>query len=304
MNSQAQSQNHNRAAEANQVTWVGLWLNLALTVFKFIAGILGRSSAMIADAVHSVSDFVTDVVLLASFRIVGKPVDDSHDYGHGKFETLASNFVGATLLLVGLGILFSGGEKIYSAFRGEILPQPGWIALLAAAVSIALKEFLYRYQAGVGRRINSSAVVANAWHHRSDALSSIATMFGIAGAIFLGESWRVLDPIAAILVSLLILKVAVPIFWSSLKELLEASLDDDTEKNILETAGSVPGVIDPHNLRTRRIGSYVAVDIHIRVDKSLNIVEAHDISRNVELKLKDYLGEESFIYVHVDPAEG
>lgn len=304
MNSQAQSQNHNRASEANQVTWVGLWLNLALTVFKFIAGILGRSSAMIADAVHSVSDFVTDVVLLISFRIVGKPVDDSHDYGHGKFETLASNFVGAALLLVGLGILWAGGAKIYSAFRGEALVQPGGIALAAALVSILVKEFLYRYQVGVGKKINSGAIIANAWHHRSDALSSIATLLGIAGAIFLGESWRVLDPIAAILVSLLILKVAVPIFWSSLKELLEASLDDDTEKNILETAGSVPGVIDPHNLRTRRIGSYVAVDLHIRVDKSLNIVEAHDISRNVELKLKDYLGEESFIYVHVDPAEG
>jgi len=303
MNSQAQSQHHHRASEANQVTWVGLWLNLALTVFKFIAGILGRSSAMIADAVHSVSDFVTDVVLLVSFRIVGKPVDDSHDYGHGKFETLASNFVGAALLLVGLGILWSGIEKTYSALRGETLSPPGWIALLAAVISILVKEFLYRYQAGVGKKINSSAIIANAWHHRSDALSSIATMIGIGGAIFLGENWRVLDPIAAIMVSLLIIKIAIPIFWDSLKELLEASLDDDTEKDILEMAGSVPGVIDPHNLRTRRIGSYVAVDLHIRVDKSLGIVEAHDISRHVELKLKNYLGEESFIYVHVDPAE-
>lgn len=304
MNSESPLQNRSRAAEANRVTWVGLWLNLALTGFKFIAGILGRSSAMIADAVHSVSDFVTDVVLLASFRIINKPVDNTHDYGHGKFETLASNFVGATLLLVGLGILWSGGEKIYSAFRGEILPQPGWIALLAAVVSILLKEFLYRYQVGVGKKINSSAIIANAWHHRSDALSSVATLIGIGGAIFLGEKWRVLDPVAAILVSLLIIKVAIPIFRDSLKELMEASLDDEVEEKILKAAGAVSGVIDPHNLRTRRIGSYVAVDIHIRVHKSLNIVEAHDISREVELKLRDYLGEESFIHVHVDPAEG
>lgn len=303
MNPQAQPHNHNRASEANRVTWVGLWLNLVLTIFKFVAGILGRSSAMIADAAHSVSDFVTDVVLLASFRIINKPVDNTHDYGHGKFETLASNFVGAALLLVAAGILWSGGEKIYAAFRGEALAQPGGIALLAAVVSILVKEFLYRYQVRVGKKINSSAIIANAWHHRSDALSSFATLIGIGGAIFLGEKWRVLDPVAAILVSLLIIKVAIPIFRDSLKELLEASLDDDIEEKILKAAGAVPGVIDPHNLRTRRIGSYVAVDLHIRVDKSLNIVEAHDISKNVELALKESLGEGSFIYVHVDPAE-
>jgi cation diffusion facilitator family transporter len=289
--------------EAKQVTWVGFWANVGLTILKFIAGISGRSSAMIADAVHSLSDFVTDLVLLFSFRIVSKPVDDTHDYGHGKFETLASNIVGLSLILVGLGILWNGGEKIYRGFTGEALPQPGGIALAAAIISILVKEALYHYQVKAGTRINSSAVIANAWHHRSDALSSVATFIGIAGAIFLGENWRVLDPVAAVLVSLLVLKVAVPIVWDSLKELLEVSLGEDIKREIIEVVNSVPGAEEPHNLRTRKIGNYVAVDIHIRVNKSLSVVEAHDISKAVETKLKDSFGEGSFIYVHVDPLD-
>lgn len=297
------SNNHLRMQEAKQVTWVGFWANVGLTILKFVAGIAGRSSAMIADAVHSLSDFVTDLVLLFSFRIVSKPVDDTHDYGHGKFETLASNIVGLSLILVGLGILWNGGEKVYRGFTGEALPQPGGIALAAAIVSILVKEALYQYQVKVGKRINSSAVIANAWHHRSDALSSVATFIGITGAIFLGENWRVLDPVAAVLVSLLVLKVAVPIVWESLKELLEVSLGEDIKREIIEIVNSVPGAEEPHNLRTRKIGNYVAVDIHIRVKKSLSVVEAHDISIAVEARLKDSLGEGSFIYVHVDPLD-
>jgi cation diffusion facilitator family transporter len=276
--------NHQRMEEAKQVTWVGFWANVGLTILKFFAGVTGRSSAMIADAVHSLSDFVTDLVLLFSFRIVSKPVDDTHDYGHGKFETLASNIVGVSLILVGLGILWNGGEKIYRAFAGEALPQPGAIALAAAITSILVKEILFRYQVRVGKRINSSAVIANSWHHRSDALSSMATFIGIGGAIFFGENWRVLDPVAAVLVSLLVLKVAVPIVWESLKELLEVSLGDDIKREIIAAVNAVPGAEEPHNLRTRKIGYYVAVDIHIRVNKSLSVLEAHDICKAVEIK--------------------
>lgn len=295
------SNSYSRMAEAKHVTWVGFWANIALTLFKFAAGILGKSSAMIADALHSLSDFITDLVLIFTFRIVSKPVDKTHDYGHGKFETLASNIVGVTLIAVGLGILWTGSRKIYLAVHGEILLQPGWIALAAAIFSIFVKEALYRYQVAAGKRINSQAIIANAWHHRSDALSSIATMIGIGGAILLGGNWRVLDPIAAVLVSLLILKAAIPIFWESMQELLEVSLGEDMKRQIIAAVNSVPGAEEPHNLRTRKIGNYAAVELHIRVDQSLSIVEAHDISKAVENKLKEALGEEAFISVHVDP---
>jgi cation diffusion facilitator family transporter len=295
------SNNNSRVAEAKHVTWVGFWANIVLTLFKFAAGVLGRSSAMIADAMHSLSDFITDLVLIFTFRIVSKPVDKTHDYGHGKFETLASNFVGVALIAVGLGILWSGGRKIYLAVHGEILVEPGWIALIAAIFSIFVKEALYRYQVVAGKKINSQAIIANAWHHRSDAFSSIATMIGIGGAMVLGENWRVLDPIAAVLVSFLILKVAIPIFWESMQELLEVSLGEDMKEQIVMAVNSIPGAEEPHNLKTRKIGNYVAVDLHIRVDQTLSIVEAHDISKAVENKLKEALGEEAFVSVHVDP---
>ena len=290
-----------RAAPARRVTWVGFVANLVLTILKLVAGVFGHSGAMVADAVHSLSDFGTDIVVLISFKLVDRPVDKSHDYGHGKYETLAAAVIGISLLLVGAGIFWSGAAKIWASLQGEPMERPGGIAFAAAVGSIVIKELLYRYTARVGERIGSQAVIANAWHHRSDALSSVGAMLGIGGAIVLGERWRILDPAAAVIVSLFIVKVGMNIASGSIKELVEESLDDSAETEIINIASNVPGVADPHNLRTRRIGGYVAVDLHIRVAADMRVSESHVIASEVELRVRERFGQGAIISIHVEP---
>ncbi|MDD5765485.1 MAG: cation diffusion facilitator family transporter [Candidatus Marinimicrobia bacterium] len=290
-----------RAAKANKVTWIGFFTNLLLTAFKMVAGIVGQSGAMIADAVHSLSDFITDIVVLVSFQVIRKPIDREHDYGHGKFETLATAFIGLALLVVGVGIFWQGGKKIILNLSGSPLEKPGNIALIAAIISVILKELLYRYTVKIGDEISSQAVVANAWHHRSDAFSSIGTTIGIGGAILLGDNWRILDPIAAVIVSFFIIKVAYSITVVSIRELSEGSLDDSIESEIIEVVSNCPGIIKPHNLRTRKIGYNIAIDIHVRVDPNLSICEAHDIATNVEKQIRNKYGADTFISVHTEP---
>ena len=290
-----------RRRDIYRVTAGGSIVNFLLLLFKFVAGIVGGSAAMIADAVHSLSDFVTDVVVILFVRISGKPCDEGHDFGHGKYETLASVFIGVMLLCVGIGILWTGTEKIISVCQGKVLDQPGTIAFVAAIVSILAKELLYQWTARVGRRVESAAVVANAWHHRSDALSSIGTAIGIGGAILLGENWRVLDPVAAVIGSLLIIRVAVKLIVPSLQELLEHSLPQDEEDFIRQVILSEPGVTDPHNLRTRRIGNNRAIDVHFRMDGSTPLEVAHRATRNIENKLREKFGKQTFITTHVEP---
>ncbi len=292
---------HKRASEANRVTWVGFVVNLILTLFKLMAGVVGHSGAMVADAMHSLSDFATDIVVLVSFRFAGKPADDGHKYGHGKYETVATAIIGAALLLVGAGIFWDGVVKVWNSINGVRLEAPGGIALAAAVVSIVAKEWLYRYTEVVGKRINSQAVVANAWHHRSDAFSSIGTMIGIGGAIALGERWRVLDPIAAVVVSAFIIKVAFEILTGSLRELTEASLSDKEEDEIMRIASAFCCVSHPHNLRTRRIGPDIAVDIHIRVAADMRVDDAHAITSKIESKIRERFGQTSFISIHIEP---
>ena len=221
-----------REAGIYRVTFVGSVVNLLLLVFKFVAGILGHSAAMLADAVHSLSDFVTDIIVIVFVRISSKPEDEGHDYGHGKYETLATAIIGLILLFVGFGILWNGAASIWRFWQGEALREPGMLALWAALVSIVSKELLYQYTVFKGRRLNSQAVVANAWHHRSDALSSIGTAVGIGGAILLGEQWLILDPLAAVVVSLFIMKVAVQLLVPCVDELLEKSLPAEVEEKI------------------------------------------------------------------------
>ena len=198
-----------RNKEIYKVTMVGGAVNVVLLLFKFVAGIVGHSAAMVADAVHSLSDFVTDVIVLVFVHISGKPKDKSHDYGHGKFETLAMTVIGLALLVVAVGIVYSGMTKIIDWANGTDLEAPGMLALWAALLSIVLKEGVYRYSMVKARELNSQAVEANAWHHRSDALSSLGTAIGIGGAIFLGKRWTVLDPIASVVVGMFIVKVAI-----------------------------------------------------------------------------------------------
>lgn len=286
-----------------QVTWAGSFVNFLLVVFKFIAGILGHSAAMIADAVHSLSDFVTDIVVLIFTRISNKPQDKNHDYGHGKYETLATAIIGIVLFAVGAGICWNGLRAIQTVWQGGRLPVPGMLAFAGAIISIVSKELIYRYTIHVGRKINSSAVIANAWHHRSDAFSSIGTAMGIGGAIALGESWSVLDPMAAVIVSFFIMKVSVQLLKPCVDELTEKSLPDEIEKEICLIAENTPGVSAIHNLRTRRIGNHYAIEMHVRMDGHLTLYEAHAKASVIENKLKEKYGNETHVGIHVEPVK-
>ena len=290
-----------RVKKINQITLVGSFVNFLLVIFKFIAGIAGQSAAMIADAVHSLSDFITDIIVLLFIRISNKPQDKDHDYGHGKYETLATAIIGILLFAVGIGILWSGTKEVISFCKGSTLPTPGILAFWAAIISISLKEILYQYTMRGGKVLNSQAVIANAWHHRSDAFSSIGTAIGVGGAILLGEKWHVLDPIAAIIVSFFIIRVAVKLIIPCIDELLEKSLSEGTEKDILSIVTSIKGVSDPHNLQTRQIGNHIAIEVHIRMDGNIPLCEAHEATRRIEQKLKERFGENTHIGIHVEP---
>ena len=280
---------------------VGGVVNVILLLFKFVAGILGHSAAMVADAVHSLSDFVTDVIVIVFVHISGKPKDKSHDYGHGKYETLAMTIIGLALLAVAIGIVYSGLMKIIDWMSGHELQAPGMLALWAALLSVVLKEGVYRYSMREARKLQSQAVEANAWHHRSDALSSIGTAIGIGGAIFLGQRWTVLDPIASVVVGLFIIKVAIFLLRDGIGDLMEQSLPDEVETEILQVAASVDGVCEPHDLRTRRIGNHYAIELHILMDGNITLCEAHDKASEVEDLLRQHYGNDTHIAVHVEP---
>ncbi len=292
-----------REKEIYRVTLVGSVVNVILLAFKFVAGILGHSSAMIADALHSLSDFVTDIIVLVFVKISHKPQDKSHDYGHGKYETLALTLIGIALMAVAISIIVKGALKIVAWANGEVLEAPGMLAFWAAIVSIVLKEGVFRYTVIKGQQLNSKAVEANAWHHRSDALSSIGTAVGIGGAIFLGERWTILDPIASVVVGAFIVKVAFDLLKNGIGDLMEQSLPDSVESEILQLAASVPGVTEPHELRTRRIGNHYAIELHILMDGNITLKEAHDKASEVEDVLRQHYGEETHIAVHVEPRE-
>ena len=290
-----------RQREIYKVTLVGGAVNVVLLVFKFVAGILGHSAAMVADAVHSLSDFVTDVVVIAFVHISGKPKDKSHDYGHAKYETLAMTVIGVALLAVAVGIVYGGIVKIVAWWNGQQLAAPGLLALWAALLSVALKEGVYRYSMVKARQLESQAVEANAWHHRSDALSSIGTAVGIGGAIVLGQRWTVLDPVASVVVGLFIVKVSIELLRRGIGDLMEQSLPDEVEEEILHLAGSVDGVTMPHDLRTRRLGNHYAIELHVLMDPDITLREAHDKASEVEALLRLHYGRETHVAVHVEP---
>ena len=292
-----------REKQIYKVTLVGSAGNVLLVIVKFIAGILGHSSAMVADAVHSLSDFLTDVVVLVFVGVSARPQDTSHDYGHGKFETLATLFISLALAGAAIGIIVSGALKFASWLEGAELPAPGKLALWVAILSILVKELMFQYTARNGKKLESSALTANAWHHRSDALSSIGTAIGIGGAVLLGGRWTVLDPLASIVVGAMLLGVAWKILRPSMGELTDESLPAETEKEMLDIIASCPGVSEPHNLRTRRIGNRVAIEAHIRLDGALSLNEAHDRTREIEQKLKERFGSEALITLHMEPVK-
>ena len=293
-----------REKELTKVTLVGSIGNLVLLAFKFVAGIVGHSAAMVADAVHSLSDFVTDLIVLVFVRVGARPQDESHDYGHGKFETLATLFVALALVAAAIGIIVSGALKFARWLQGEQLEMPGTLALWAALLSILVKEALFRYTIKVGRRENSPAVVANAWHHRSDALSSIGAAIGIGGALLLGgEKWAVLDPLASIVVGGMLVKVAWELLRGSTGELTDSSLPAEVEQEIESIICSFPEVSEPHNLRTRRIGNRIAIEAHVRLSGSMTLHDAHEIVSAIERKLRERFGQGTLVTIHMEPVK-
>ena len=292
-----------RKRKIYHVTFVGLVVNLVLSLLKLAAGIVGRSGAMVADAVHSFSDLATDVVVIAFARISAKPRDSGHDYGHGKYETLATIIISLALGIVGAGILFNSIAGIRVVIEGGSLPRPGAVALIAAAVSILVKEILYRYTVREGRALQSPSVVANAWHHRSDALSSLGTLAGIGCAYVLGAKWRIADPIAALVVAVFIFKIAFDLIRTGLSELLEQSLPEDVEQEILAIVTSNPEIREPHNLRTRRIGASIAIEVHVRMDGQMTVEHSHALTVEIERRLRARFGEGTMIAIHVEPVK-
>ena len=290
-----------REKEIYKVTLVGSAGNAALLTFKFIAGVMGNSSAMIADAVHSLSDFVTDILVLVFVSISAKPQDTSHDYGHGKFETIASFLIGLALVAAATGIVVSGAMKLWAWWGGAELESPGWIALWAAVLSIVIKELLYQYTARRGRKLDSQVMIANAWHHRSDALSSVGAAIGIGLALWLGRHWAVFDPLASVVVGLMLMKVAYELLKTSINELTESSLPAETEQEIEQIILSFGDVRQPHNLRTRRIGNRIAIEAHVRMDGRLPLETVHERATTIERKVKERFGSNTHVTLHMEP---
>ena len=292
-----------RLQQIQHVTLWGAVCNILLTVVKFAAGIVSGSAAMVADALHSLSDLISDAVVLVFSRLSSHGSDHKHDFGHGRFETLGTLCVSLLLLIVAGKMLVHAFEQIMAVYHGATLQAPGLLALWAALVSIAVKEVLYQWTARVGRRINSPVVIANAWHHRTDAISSVAAALGIAGAYYLGGQWAILDPLVGGVISIFILFIGVKMILPALQELTDSSLPDDIEQRIHSLMSSVEGVRNVHHIQTRQMGRYFVVDAHIVVDSSLTVAQAHVITDKIEALLYEEYGDENHITLHVEPLE-
>ena len=292
-----------RVQRITRITVFGTIVNTLLLAFKFLAGILGGSAAMLADAVHSLSDFLTDIVVLVFVKISNRPADRKHSYGYGKYETLATLCIGIALLAVGIGIAVDGVEKIIQVWNGETLAQPGWIAFWAAIASIALKELTYWLTIRVAKQVDSEALRANAWHHRSDALSSIGTGLGIGGAILLGQKWTILDPIAALVVSVFIVLTALRLTYGALGDFLEQSLPEENENEIRAIVAADKELSELHHLCTRRLGNRVAIEMHLRMPGNTPLTVAHKHASAIEQQLKQRFGDQTHINIHLEPTK-
>jgi cation diffusion facilitator family transporter len=290
-----------RQQKAQQVTWFGAIINVILSIGKILAGFIGNSAAMIADGIHSLSDLITDVIVLVFFRFSEAKNDDRHPYGHGKFETFSTFLIALILFAVGLGIFYGGTSKIIDVIKGQPLSQPHIIALWAALISIVCKEGLFQYSKIIGKQINSQSVIANAWHHRSDAFSSIGVALGIGGAIFLGDKWVILDPVAGVIVSFFIMKMAIALSLPSIQELMEASLPNETIREIEALIMNDSAIKGFHKLRTRKIGEVCVIDVHIQLDKAISLVQAHNIAGAVSSRIREIFGSRTQINIHTEP---
>ena len=286
-----------------RVTYTGVLINVLLIAIKLVGGVFGASAALLADAAHSLSDFFTDLGVLVGLRFLSKPADSTHAYGHGRVETAVAFIMGMAVLLTGVGMLYTGGTGIAGAIRGDFPRRPGIIALVVGIVSILVKEGMYRYTLMVARYTGSKTLEANAWHHRSDALSSIGTVIGVGGAIVLGNRWTVLDPVAAVFVSVLVVHVGWKIMWRAFDELSDRALGNEDREAVMRAITDVKGVLGCHNVRTRSIGRSVSVDAHILVEPALTVRDGHIIATEVENRVRDALDNAAFVTIHVEPKE-
>jgi cation diffusion facilitator family transporter len=281
-----------------RVTWIGFAGNVFLSALKFIAGFLGSSQAVVADAVHSLSDMGTDLAVLLGVKFWSAPPDEDHPYGHRRIETIITVAIGVALALAALGI----GYNALATIRGVHLRQPGWIAIAGSVFAIVLKEVLYRWTVAVGRQVKSSAVIANAWHHRSDALSSVPVVIAVAVAV-LNPKLAFIDHAGALVVSIFILKVSWDIISPSLSELADLGAPRKHREKIRATATGISGVKSVHAIRTRRLGSGLHVDLHILVDGEMTVRMGHEISRAVKSALIEKGPEILDAVVHLEPYE-
>lgn len=282
---------------ALQVSTVSIVINLLLSVFKLAAGFLAHSGAMISDAIHSASDVFSTFVVIIGVNISGKTSDKEHPYGHERMECVASVILAVMLMATGIGIGLSGVRKI-TAGNGADLVIPGRLALFAAVLSIAVKEWMYWYTRAAAKKINSGALLADAWHHRSDALSSVGAMIGIAGARL---GFPVLDPLASVVICIFIAKAAVDIFRDAMDKMVDKSCDDETVRKMRESAMEVWGVKRIDEIRTRRFGTKVYVDIEIAAEGSLELIKSHEIAENVHLSIEKNFPDVKHCMVHVNP---
>lgn len=281
-----------------RLTWIGLTANLSLAAFKFAAGYWGHSQAVVADAIHSLTDIVTDVAVIVGSHFWARPPDPCHPYGHRRMETLITVFIGAMLAAAGASI----GWQALTTLKREVTTPPGWIAAAAAMLSIVCKELLYRWTVAYGRRLRSTALVANAWHHRTDAFSSLPVLLAVAGSILFPE-WSFLDGLGAVVVSLFILHAAFRIVWPGLTELVDSGAPEAVHADIARIAGEETGVLQVHDIRTRYIGASIQADLHIVVDGLLSVRKGHSIADAVHRRLMGAIPEIIDVVIHVDPQE-
>jgi cation diffusion facilitator family transporter len=287
-----------REGHVRKVTWIGLLTNISLSGLKFAAGYFGRSQALIADAIHSLTDTTTDIAVIAGSHYWSRPPDESHPYGHRRLETLVTAFIGLMLAAAGIGI----GWQAISTLHEQHDSPPGWIALYAAMASIITKEILYRWTAAVGKKIKSPALAANAWHHRTDAISSLPVLIAVGGAL-LFPSWSFLDRVGAVVVSIFILHAAMKIIWPAVSELIDAGAPEEIQKKIAKIVCNTSGVREVHAVRSRYVSSSIQIDMHIVVDGSISVREGHEIADKVENSIISGLPEVVDVVVHVDPSE-
>lgn len=278
------------------VTWVGLVLNVLLVAGKIMAGLAARSQALVADGIHSMSDLFTDIIVLIGLKFGRKGEDENHPFGHARIETIASMLVGATLFVVGLGIAYNAVTSIYD----HRVAKPGLLAIVVAMVSIVLKEAMYWYTLSVGKKIKSLAVIGNAWHHRSDALSSVAVLLGVTAA-YIDPSWHLADAYAALVVTFFICKVGFSMSWEALKQVVDTAPSKKVLDQLVEIASQIDGVLEVHDVRARYSGSQIFVEMHIVVNPNLSVRDGHRIAATAEARLINEVSDVSRVIVHVDP---